>query len=75
MDSWPSEEAFAEMGDEAESQGSGCQTAEVRAGRDVLGEGAEDSAAGRVEEKGAEVNTKVLSQSQSSVFSNEVCEI
>lgn len=64
------------MGDEAESQGSGCQTAKARAGRDVLGEGAEDSATGRVEEKGgAEVNTKVLSQSQSSVFGNEVCEI
>lgn len=42
---------------------------------DILGEGAEDSAVGRLEEKGAEVSTKVLSHSQSSTFGSEVCEI
>lgn len=60
------------MRNAAERQGRGCRAAEERAGGDVLGEGAEDSAVGRLEEKGAEVSTKVLSQSQSSAFGSEV---
>lgn len=45
---WPSEKACIETGDEAKHWGSGCWTAEARAGRDILGGGAKDSAVSQI---------------------------